>query len=218
MPAGRFAAWAGNRTECEVSGVTSVTDILNASISAALGAVAEVTLAAESKVTRVTALGVGAGEVTRVTQPLTPGLSRKPINDHSSNPSSRSNPQKKECPASLNVAADPAWWHDFFEERAAIREIDGGRSREDAERLAFDDVILKWHHHHGAHSDPRRCAGCGVKLVGEADLVLSDGARVHLDAARGVNCVITYGQKWRGAAVAALRALGLDPPKGFSLL
>jgi hypothetical protein len=26
--------------------------------------------------------------------------------------------------------------------------------------------------------------------------------------------VIAYGQKWRGAAVAALRALGLDPPKG----
>jgi hypothetical protein len=34
----------------------------------------------------------------------------------------------------------------------------------------------------------------------------------------GVNCIIAYGQKWRGAAITALRAIGLDPPKGFTLL
>jgi hypothetical protein len=58
----------------------------------------------------------------------------------------------------------------------------------------------------------------GPIMYGEADLALCDGARVHLDAVRGVNCVIAYGQKWRGAAVTALRALGLDAPRGFTLL
>ena len=42
-------------------------------------------------------------------------------------------------------------------------------------------------------------------------------ARVHFDAARRNDCIIAFGQKWRGAAVAALKALGVDPPEGFGL-
>jgi hypothetical protein len=87
----------------------------------------------------------------------------------------------------------------------------------DAERLAFSEMILEWHRRYGARPNPHRCAGCGDALIGEHVLALCDGARVHLDGARGVNCVITYGKKWRGAAVAALRDLGFDPPKGFEL-
>jgi hypothetical protein len=34
-------------------------------------------------------------------------------------------------------AAEAGYWRDFFEERAAHREFDGGHSRADAERLAF---------------------------------------------------------------------------------
>jgi hypothetical protein len=113
---------------------------------------------------------------------------------------------------------DPAWWRGFSEERAAIREIGGGRRREEAEGLAFGDVILRWHHRYGVRPDSRRCAGCDDELTGEAGLVLCDGTRLHLDGARGVNCAIAYGLKWRGAAVAALRVLGLDPPRGFTLL
>jgi hypothetical protein len=157
-------------------------------------------------------------EVTQVTQRQTSGLSRKSPDDQCSNPGNPSNPQNEEYPTSPEVAADPAWWRGFSEERAAIREIDGGRPREEAERLAFADVILKWHHRYGVRPDSRRCAGCGDELTGEAALVLCDGARVHLDGVHGVNCTIAYGQKWRGAAVAALRVLGLNPPSGFALL
>ena len=42
--------------------------------------------------------------------------------------------------------------------------------------------------------------------------------RVQFDTARGDSCIIAYGQQWRGAAVAALQALGIDPPEGFELL
>jgi hypothetical protein len=118
-----------------------------------------------------------------------------------------------ECPA----AAEAGRWRDFFAERAAHREFDGGYSRAEAERLAFGEMILEWHHRYGARPDPHRCAGCGDDMPSEGGLALSDGARVHFDAVRGVGCIITYGQKWRGAAVAALRELGFDPPQGFEL-
>jgi len=156
--------------------------------------------------------------VTQITQHSRSWLPGKSIDDQRSNPNNPSNPQNKEYPTSPDLAANLAWWRDFFKERAAMREIDGGRPRQEAEGLAFGDVTVEWHRRHGTRSDPRRCAGCGGELAGEANLVLCDGARVHLGAVHGVNCVIAYGQKWRGAAVAALRALGLDPPKGFTQL
>jgi hypothetical protein len=113
---------------------------------------------------------------------------------------------------------DPTWWRVFYEERAVIREIDGKRPMEEAVGLAFGDVIIKWHHRYGVRPDSRRCAGCDDELPADAGLILCDGTRVHLDGARGINCAIAYGLKWRGAAVAALRVLGLDPPPGFTLL
>jgi len=40
---------------------------------------------------------------------------------------------------------------------------------------------------------------------------------VHFDGVHGVNCITAYGRKWRGAAVAAVRDLGIDPPQGLEL-
>ena len=118
-----------------------------------------------------------------------------------------------ECPG----AAEAEYWRDFFDERAAHREFDGGHLRADAEHLAFGEMILEWHRRYGARPDPDRCAGCGDDLPGKSGLALCDGARVHFDAVRKVDCIITYGKKWRSAAVAALRELGFNPPQGFEL-
>src|SRR5262245_8328500 len=41
-------------------------------------------------------------------------------------------------------APDPAWWRELFEERAAIREHDGGLRRPDAEGGALADCIAHW--------------------------------------------------------------------------
>ena len=80
-------------------------------------------------------------------------------------------------------------------------------------------MILEWHRRHGARVLPDRCAGCGDDLPDGAGLIVnSDGARVHFDGVRGVDCIIAYGTRWRGAAVAGLQALGLRPPEGFELL
>src|SRR5437879_2863956 len=43
-------------------------------------------------------------------------------------------------------AADhPGAWHDFLEERAALRQYEGRYSRGDAERLAWEDLECHWH-------------------------------------------------------------------------
>ena len=114
-------------------------------------------------------------------------------------------------------AAEAGYWRDFFDERAAHREFDGGHSRADAERLAFGEMILEWHRRYGARPDPFRCAGCGDDMPSKGGMALNDGTRVHLDAVRRVDCIIAYGQKWRGAGATALRELGFDPPQGFEL-
>jgi hypothetical protein len=41
---------------------------------------------------------------------------------------------------------------------------------------------------------------------------LWDGANVHWDDAHGLDCLLLYGQRWRGAATAGLAALGLKAP------
>jgi hypothetical protein len=116
--------------------------------------------------------------------------------------------------------ADPAearHWHDRFAARI-VHWCHDDRGWEEAERLAFGELILAWHRFHGARPEPGRCAGCGDDLPAEVGLVLSDGARLHLDGVRGVDCIIAYGTSWRGTAVAGLQALGLHPPAGFKML
>jgi hypothetical protein len=121
------------------------------------------------------------------------------------------------APGEYPAATEAEDWRDFLDERAAHREFDGGHSRAEAERLAFGEMLLEWHHRHGVRPDPDRCAGCGDDMPSNGGLTLCDGARVHFDAVRGVDCIIAYGKKWRGAAMAALHDLGFDPPDGFEL-
>jgi len=218
MPASRFAAWAGAPTAERVTRVIRVTERPHLSFPAALEAVSGVTRVAEPEVTRVTAPRPNMMEVTQVTQGTRPGLPRKPAAYQCRNPGNLGNPQEGQCAASGDAAANPIWWRTFIEQRAAIRQLNSGRPRDEAEMLAFSDTVLEWHHRCGAHCDPRRCPACGDEFRGEEGLILCDGARVHLGGARGVNCLIAYGQKWRGAALTGLRVLGVSPSEGFTLL
>jgi hypothetical protein len=218
MPASRFAAWAGAPAGTGVAGVIRVTDRPDPSTSAGLDAAVGVTRAAKRNVTGVTAPRLSAMEVTQVTPSTPQGLPRKPIADKSSYPGNLSNPQKEQRTTSVYAAASPVWWRALFEQRAVLHELNGKGPREQAGGLAFNDLILEWHRRYGVRPDPQRCAGCGDELGDEAGLVLCDDARVHLDGIRGANCLISYGKKWRSAAIAALEALGLDPPEGFTLL
>ncbi|SOE01496.1 hypothetical protein [Caenispirillum bisanense] len=95
------------------------------------------------------------------------------------------------------------WLHDY-EERAAIREHDGGLPRHDAERLAYEETLLAWHHRHGM--PPKgTCGACGQPL-GDWTVPLPDGAVVH------TTCVRKYHSISRTRAAAALTLAGVPAP------
>ena len=73
-------------------------------------------------------------------------------------------------------------WRDVFEERAAIREYDGGLSREDAEAGALDDLVTRWRCEHPLPaSDAAACAHCGKR--GPDTPVLARGGHAWLHKA-----------------------------------
>jgi hypothetical protein len=136
----------------------------------------------------------------------TPAKAAKPAKvstPHFSNFSSFS----RDTPANPKFAEDPIWWRDLFEERAAIRQNDGGYTGAEAERLAWDELEGHWHRLCGERISPRLCAGCLRPIDSTQALDLDDGCRAHLA------CVARYGQRWREAAAIALAGLGLRPPR-----
>jgi hypothetical protein len=83
---------------------------------------------------------------------------------------------------------------------------------EESASVAWGEMQIRWHRLYGARSPEWQCAGCGEPIGGRASLDLAEGTRVHLDDARGLDCLIAYGLRWRSAATRALVAMGLQPP------
>jgi hypothetical protein len=97
-------------------------------------------------------------------------------------------------------------WRDLYQERAAIREHDGGYPRPEAERLAWSELEMRWHMQHGERVPRELCAGCRRSIGIARALDLIDGCRVHFT---DNDCLIRHGNRWRSAATSALLALGL---------
>jgi TubC N-terminal docking domain len=112
--------------------------------------------------------------------------------------------------------AEAAWWRRHFVIRTVDRELGSSRSRALAQQLAFNDLVNEWHRRHGRQWPEWQCAGCEESIGGLAALALADGNRVHLD--EEWKCLINFGRCWRNEAVAALEAIGIEPPAGFELL
>jgi hypothetical protein len=110
---------------------------------------------------------------------------------------------------------EPVWdtadWQAYCDERAAVREYDGGLPRGEAERLAYEDTVTQWLCLHPAPaSDPRDgCSHCG------ADERPSDGLVAVLAAGghRWVHdtCWRDWQAQRRNQASMALQQLGLGP-------
>lgn len=101
-------------------------------------------------------------------------------------------------------------WHGWYEERAAIRQFDGGHTRDEAERLAWSEAEDRWHRTHGERIARNLCAGCRRPIGLSKALDLIDGSHVHVNNEN--TCLIRHGERWRGQATRALVALGLRPP------
>jgi hypothetical protein len=99
---------------------------------------------------------------------------------------------------------------DLYEERAAIREFDGGEDRAEAEAMAWREVASMWYRLHGSRTPADFCAGCG-RPIGQASevLLLPLGERAHADRLR---CIQVYGRRWRHQAALALDAIGIPAP------
>ena len=106
----------------------------------------------------------------------------------------------------------PAWWRRQYLVRTINWELSGARSEGRARGIAWGELQVRWHRLHGTRIPRWQCAGCREPMGGLSALDLGDGNRVHLDAAHGLDCLLAFGERWRGEATAGLRALGLDPP------
>src|SRR5690349_17862625 len=116
------------------------------------------------------------------------------------------------CVESAETAArhtDQSWWRNLFAERAAHYELVGRRRRDDAEKVAWGELLNRWHVEQGERIPRDICAGCRRPIGTDRALDLIDGNGVHLDDAN--NCLIRHGERWRTTATRALVALGLRP-------
>jgi hypothetical protein len=99
--------------------------------------------------------------------------------------------------------------------RAAVARSSAQNGR-DAERREYGRMLNEWHATHGKRHDPSRCAGCGKHIVGSSRIVVFEKGVVHLGGDNDLDCLIQYGETWRGEAKAGLSALGVFPPSGWS--
>ena len=95
--------------------------------------------------------------------------------------------------------------------REALAHWRASRFPEEATELAWGDLQNRWHRQHGKRFPVWQCAGCREPIGGAPALAMIDGNKVHLDE---IDCLIRYGQHWRGEATQALVTIGLRPPAG----
>lgn len=113
---------------------------------------------------------------------------------------------KREVLTALDKATDwPARHREALTHWGALHPAD------EAASLAWGEMADRWHRLHAERVPRWQCAGCGEPIGEGVALDLADGCRVHLDS---FDCLIGYGERWRGAATRALVDLGLQPPAG----
>jgi hypothetical protein len=115
----------------------------------------------------------------------------------------------------LEALAEAAVW--TARHREALIHWRALHTADEAAVLAWGEMQTRWHRLNRTPTPEWQCAGCDAPIAGQEALGAGDGNRVHLDDAHGLDCVIRYGERWRGAATRALVAMGLQPPAGNDL-
>jgi hypothetical protein len=123
---------------------------------------------------------------------------------------SEENQPTRDAPKTTTSSYAPSEdWAALFARRAVDWEL-GGRSRAEAEKIAWAETQNRWHMEHGERVSRDLCAGCRRPIGTKKALDLIDGNRVHIGEDNA--CLIRHGERWRAAAMRALGALGLRPP------
>jgi hypothetical protein len=113
---------------------------------------------------------------------------------------------KPEVLAALDEVAE---WQARQREALAHWRVFHGRN--EAQRLAWGELEDRWHRLCGERVARHLCAGCQQPIGSRATLDMNTGERAHLDR---LDCLIRFGERWRGAATSALVLMGLTPPDG----
>jgi len=101
-----------------------------------------------------------------------------------------------------------SYWQEQFTVRT-FEWFNGNRNWISARRVAWGDLQNEWHSLHGKRWPAGHCAGCEKPIIGLQTINMADGNSVH---AEPIECLISFGRRWRDAADAALVNLGLVPP------
>lgn len=101
-------------------------------------------------------------------------------------------------------------WREFYDERAAIAEFDGGFSREEAEALAHACCVAEWLARHPVTSPGDRCLWCGgagdlLPFLADADADGSASGHAWLHR----RCWDDWQSARRAEATDALAAMGI---------
>jgi hypothetical protein len=102
-----------------------------------------------------------------------------------------------------------SWW-DFFNERAAFLEYDGGASRTEAEASAFACCVPEWLNHYPVRSGEGFCCGCGNGDRSEDPLLPFGTASLGHAWLHGACWPQWYAERIRVAKV-ALNNMGITP-------
>ena len=97
-------------------------------------------------------------------------------------------------------------WREFFDERAAIMEHDGGLSKVEAEAGAFECCVVEWLILNPEPSEPGHCAWCGKHASG-GSVIVPFGTQNHGHAWLHHDCWPAWRERRRQNAVDALSAL-----------
>jgi len=123
-------------------------------------------------------------------------------------------PRPAEAPFGAPTSNNPVEWRDWLDERSAIREHLGCYSREEADSLAFGEAVEGWLSRFYVPPTVAACAGCGKPLDGP---VLQVGNGVRVCDRHDHACLIRYGTARKRRGVGGLCALGIEPPRGWTL-
>jgi hypothetical protein len=112
--------------------------------------------------------------------------------------------RKAELLAALVEAAEWRARH-----REALARWSALHPADEAAGIAWGELQDRWHRLRGERLPEWQCAGWRGPIGGREALALGDGARVHFDT---LDCLLAYGERWRGTAARALAAMDLPAP------
>jgi hypothetical protein len=90
---------------------------------------------------------------------------------------------------------DGNWWRRHFAVRTTHWGLSSRRSKAEAERLAYGELLDEWRKSNGRRWPVWQCAGCDEPIGGLSALSLADEYQVHFGEEQ--ECLIRFGHRWR---------------------